>query len=192
MKINLLVNKKYPISKEDEPVAQELIEIPARTAGSIDKNRKILVRKEVYPSYAMLIEAAKVKNYDFAAESGYRSVEYQQRILEYYLKKEGENAYKTVALPGTSEHHTGMCLDMCFFRKGIYYDDTAHSGEYPEEYKWLHENMHNFGFILRYPLGKENITEYSYEPWHIRFMGIYHATEIFKRAITLEEYLGKI
>ena len=92
------------------------------------------------------------------------------------------------AKAGQSEHHTGLCVDL--MTEGMKelnetFADTA-------AFVWLSENAHRFGFILRYPKGKESVTGYCYEPWHYRFVGVEAATEIWERAWTLEEYLKTI
>lgn len=120
-------------------------------------------------------------------ESGYRSLNKQQEILDYYLCEEGENAYFRVALPGTSEHHTGLCVDV----------DISNSLNDPtgeeDEMKWLKENAYKYGFILRYPKGKEKIHGYRYEPWHFRYVGsVSLAKNIKDSGLTLEEYTEKV
>ena len=89
------------------------------------------------------------------------------------------------ALPGQSEHQTGLCMDL-ISTKNVTLDETFADNP---AYAWLVENAHSFGFILRYPKDKEGITGYSYEPWHYRFVGVEAATAIHEQGITLEEYL---
>ena len=87
-----------------------------------------------------------------------------------------------VAIPGTSEHELGLAVD-------INADKEQSSNE--EVYNWLAENAWRYGFILRYPQGKEDITGIDYEPWHYRYVGKEVAKEIYEAGITLEEYVGK-
>ena len=89
------------------------------------------------------------------------------------------------ALPGTSEHQTGLCVDL--LTSGSRLD---RSFENTNAFRWLREHCHRFGFILRYPEGKTDRTGYSYEPWHYRFVGREAATEIMLRSLTLEEFLA--
>lgn len=89
---------------------------------------------------------------------------------------------RTVARPGMSEHHTGLAFDVGVV--GMPFGDS-------QESVWLEKNAHLYGFILRYPLGKEDITGFEYEPWHIRYVGIEHAKAMHEKGLTLEEYLGK-
>ena len=98
-----------------------------------------------------------------------------------YSKKEAEKLAKNwVALPGTSEHELGLALDI-----------NSESGEYEWDiYAWLADNAYRYGFILRYPEGKEQVTGIEYEPWHYRYVGRLAAEEIYGSSVTLEEYLG--
>src|SRR5690606_32371893 len=89
------------------------------------------------------------------------------------------------ALPGTSEHETGLSIDITGKDGTCAAEDCF--GKKPEA-KWLAEQAQNFGYIIRYPKGKETITGYKYEPWHIRYVGEKIAKEITKKGITLEEY----
>jgi D-alanyl-D-alanine carboxypeptidase len=94
-----------------------------------------------------------------------------------------------VARPGTSEHQTGLTMDITAKSVGL---ELVESFENTAEGKWLASNAHNYGFILRYPKGKTNITGYAFEPWHYRYVGVDIATDIFNRGITLEEYMGDV
>ena len=107
-----------------------------------------------------------------------------QGILD-EIKEKGDEAYKLVALPGTSEHQTGLAVDFAYYENGIYNDDVK---EDDEEAIWLKNNCWKYGFILRYPKGKEHITGYKFEPWHFRFVGPKLAKKIYEENITLEEY----
>ena len=122
----------------------------------------------------------------FAAETGhkdlfmldsYRSYEDQERV---YNSKGSEIA----TLPGHSEHHTGLAFDLELYNNGKVsdFDGTG-------DYAWIHNNCHNYGYILRYPRDKTDITEISYEPWHFRYVGKEHATYIMKNGLCLEEYV---
>ncbi len=91
------------------------------------------------------------------------------------------------AYPGTSEHQTGLCVDLITASMGTTLNERF---EQTEAFAWLAENAHRFGFILRYPKGKENVTGYTYEPWHYRFVGREAATDIRFGNLTLEEYLS--
>lgn len=114
--------------------------------------------------------------------SGFRSYDYQEKIYNIYVKEFGEEKTNTFsAKPGHSEHQTGLAIDIC--------EDSDNFIGTKEDI-WLQENAHKFGFIIRYPKGKEYITGYKYEPWHLRYVGRKHAKIIFTKGLTLEEYLG--
>lgn len=131
--------------------------------------------------------------------SAYRSVEYQQKIFDNDVQRyisqgmtEEEAKAKTalnIAMPGKSEHNLGLAADIA---------DDSWQGEITEEFEnteaftWLYENCWKYGFILRYPKGKEAITEFVYEPWHYRFVGKYHAKRIMESGLSLEEYMEQI
>lgn len=114
--------------------------------------------------------------------SGFRSYDYQEQVYNEYVKKYGEEKTNTFsAKPGHSEHQSGLALDIC---------EDSDKFINTKEDKWLQENAHKFGFIIRYPKSKEYITGYKYEPWHIRYVGKKHAQRICDKKLTLEEYLG--
>lgn len=135
---------------------------------------------------------------DIVITSGYRSYAYQQSLFNTYIGQEmaahpdwtEAQARQMVltysAAPGTSEHHTGNAIDL-ISTNYVSLDETFAQNP---AYEWLQNNAHRFGFILRYPADKTDITGYSYEPWHYRFVGAAAATEMHERGITLEEYLG--
>lgn len=119
--------------------------------------------------------------------SGFRSYSYQKGLYERYVKRDGEKKASTYsAKPGHSEHQTGLAFDIGGTDKSKWVNDSFDG---TKEAKWLAKNAHRFGFILRYPKGKTDITGYKYEPWHFRYVGLDHAKEIYERGITLEEYL---
>ena len=110
--------------------------------------------------------------------SGFRSYEYQEKIYNEYVKLYGEEIANTFsAKPGHSEHQTGLALDIC---------DDSDKFVNTKEAKWLEKNAYKFGYIIRYPKGKEHITGYKFEPWHIRYVGKKHAKTICDTGMTLE------
>lgn len=127
--------------------------------------------------------------------SAYRSVERQEQVFNESLKerlKQGMNYWEafsdnrlSVAEPGTSEHALGLALDLISNQ----YTELDEGQENTKEAKWLKENCHKYGFILRYPPEKTDITGIIYEPWHYRYVGVEDATKIMELGITLEEYL---
>lgn len=121
-------------------------------------------------------------------DSGYRSLEYQQQVFDYYVDRDGlDEAKKRVALVNTSEHHTGLAVDFALNVNGEYLDELSGNDQ---ELIWLADNAYKYGFILKYPKGKESITGYNYEPWHFRYVGSKEiALDLKNRNLTLEEYL---
>lgn len=114
--------------------------------------------------------------------SGFRSYSEQQYIYNNYVKSYGQSLTDTFsARPGHSEHQTGLAFDVGWVNDE--FGDT-------ECGKWLAANAHNYGFIIRYPKGKESITGYKYEPWHIRYLGVELATKVYNSGLSLEEYFG--
>ena len=147
------------------------------------------IDSRIYPALQEMFDAARAEGIYPIVREGYRTTEEQQEILddkiqayinEGYSKRRAEKTAKEwVALPGTSEHQLGIAVD-------INADKSKCTNE--EVYEWLAENAYKYGFILRYPVGKQEITGTSYEPWHYRYVGIEAAREIHERGICLEEY----
>ena len=143
----------------------------------------------VYPYLQEMFDAARAEGIYLEVREGYRTEEEQQKIMddtiqsyinEGYSKWRAERiAKERVALPGTSEHQLGMAVDIN--------SDKAKSNS-DEVYTWLAKNAYKYGFILRYPTGKEKITGIGHEYWHYRYVGVDIAQEIFEREICLEEY----
>ena len=132
---------------------------------------------------------AKALGFDFVAFSGFRSYEYQTTLYNNYVNRDGkEAADRYSARPGHSEHQTGLAFDIGEKSQQDLWL-TADFGETPAG-KWLADNAHNYGFILRYPEGKEDVTGFMYESWHFRYLGVENATEVKNTGLTLEEYLG--
>lgn len=148
------------------------------------------VDSRIYPYLQEMFDAMRNEGIYPIVREGYRTAEYQQETFdekvqaymnEGYSRERAERTAKEwVAMPGTSEHQIGIAVD-------INADKTKSTNE--EVYTWLAENAHNYGFILRYPQGKTDITGASYEPWHFRYVGIEHAQIIYEEHICLEEYL---
>lgn len=162
---------------------------PTYIKGILIVNKQISLPKEYNPglnkatlcAYYIMKMNALVKGIKLKIISGFRSYEYQEKIYNQYVKEYGEEkTNKFSARPGNSEHQTGFALDIC--------EDSDKFINTKEEI-WLRKNAHKYGFIIRYPKGKEEITGYKYEPWHIRYVGKKHAKNIYENNLTLEEYL---
>ena len=152
----------------------------------------ISVEKETYNAYIKLKEYLKNMNINIELDSAYRSIEEQQEIIDEYTEKYGiDYVNKFVAPIKTSEHHTGLALDIGLIIDDKKYIDNDELFSKEDIYLVIHKYLHKFGFILRYPKDKEDITGYNYEPWHIRYVGKEVASIIYNNNITLEEYVLK-
>ena len=154
-------------------------------------NLKPMVSADIMPYFEAMQNAALDAGLrKIIVDSGYRSFEYQKVIFDKLAAEVGlEEAKKAVALPGSSEHQSGLAIDIAYMDNGVYIENTSDSDP---EIKWLKENAHKYGFILRYPLGKEEITGYKYEWWHYRFVGVEMATNLYAENITLDEYHKRV
>lgn len=153
-----------------------------------DPRLKPMVRRDIYPYIQRMMEDAKKEGVEFIVDSGYRSYYYQQKVLDKLVAELGDVAYQKAALPGASEHQTGLAFDIAYYRGGVFDDDVK---EEDKEAIWLANNSYKYGFILRYPKGKEEITGFQFEPWHFRFVGLELAKELFDEGITLDEYYAR-
>ena len=177
---NLIVVNRWNVLPEDYSV--ELMEL--------SNGQKIDSR--IYPALQEMFDAARAEGIYPIVREGYRTAEEQQEILDekiqiyinqgYSQSRAERTAKEWVALPGTSEHQLGIAVD-------INADKSKRSNE--EVYTWLAENAYKYGFILRYPMGKQEITGTSYEPWHYRYVGVEAARKIYEQQICLEEYMER-
>lgn len=178
MDYSILVNKDNPLPRAH---------IPNNLVNAESKYKEnIMIAKEVKLAFDKLKEAAEKYGYYIDIESGYRDYDYQEKLYNKLVEEKGFTyAITRIAEPGKSEHQTGMAID--FY---IYKDEKSYIEQDIKDFietKWVHQNAHKYGFILRYPEGKEDITKYSYEPWHLRYVG--HLAEyLYNKDITLEEY----
>ena len=179
----ILVNRENSVSSTYEPDDLVIPNISLRTAEDMCE----YVRAEVASALESMFNDAQKDGIYLVGISGYRSFQYQQTVYDRNIETEGiETTSKYVAVPGTSEHQTGLVMDIL----SNDYSSLDEGFENTEAFKWLSENMSNYGFILRYPKGKEAVTGYSYEPWHLRYVGVDAAKEINGNGLTLEEYLN--
>lgn len=168
-------------------IPKDLVEPKVRFSYEThDDKRKM--RKVAAKALEKMFHAAEKKGIILYGVSGYRSYERQKNIYNRNVSLHGKKATDALsAKPGSSEHQTGLTIDVsassvnCLLTERL---STTREG------KWLAKNAHKYGFIIRYPKGKSKITGYSYEPWHIRYLGITVATYLYKRNLTLEEYYG--
>ncbi len=153
------------------------------------KVEKRHMRKEAADALEKLFKSAKKDKINLAAVSGYRSYKRQEEVYNAEVKQKGAaEASRSVAYPGESEHQTGLAMDVS--APSVHYALVQSLGDSIEG-KWLAEHAHEYGFIIRYPQSKENITEYKYEPWHLRYVGVDVAKIIYENGFTLEEYFSR-
>lgn len=152
------------------------------------------VEKKAYDAYLKLKAALEADGVYVDLDSARRSVAEQQRIWDSFTEKYGEVYTKrTVAVPGYSEHHTGLALDLYLRVDGVDVYLNEDMVGYTGIWAKIHEKLAEYGFILRYLEGKEAITGYGYEPWHIRYVGSAKvAKKIAGQGVTLEEYLNRL
>jgi len=185
--ILVLINKKRNLPSNYKP--SDLV-IPNVKFSFSGNDQKKYMRKEAAKALEELFAAAEKDGIYLYAVSGYRSYSRQKSLFDYRAARDGfEKANKLTAYPGQSEHQTGLAMDVSCQSLG--FDLREQFAQTPEGI-WLKDNAHKFGFIIRYFKGAEGITGYSYEPWHIRYVGKSAASEIHQRGITLEQYLGFI
>ena len=183
----VLVNKQNKLPDDWEDVV-ELEESANRWGETYQVEKKALeafcaLQKDLLENDGIIIEL----------DSTYRSVVRQQEIWDEFEAEKGlEYAQQYVAVPGYSEHHTGLAIDICLEKDGVRIDDNDDMIAEREIFSKIHAKLADYGFILRYLEGKDAITGYAYEPWHFRYVGVDAAKEITAQGLTLEEYLGKV
>lgn len=186
-KYTLLVNKENKVPKD---IKEQLSFVEAI---DID-NESTLVENETYEAYLKLMKYIKEEfNISIGIDGAYRSVERQEELYNKFILKYGKTYADSIVAPvGCSEHHTGLAIDIAIYFKGEGYISTNDNFDKVDKVfkEFIHPYLHEFGFILRYQEGKENITGYPYEPWHIRYVGIENAKYIYNNHLTLEEYIN--
>ena len=173
----LIVNKTYPLPEDYVPDNTYM-------DASGYKYCSECIDKSAYEKYSEMKADAEALGLNIWIQSGYRSYELQKELYQNYVNRDGEVAADTYsARPGHSEHQTGLAFDL-----NTITDEFAET----DEGKWINENAWLYGFILRYPKGKEDITGYKYEPWHLRYVGEDLAKKLYNNGdwITLEEHFN--
>lgn len=179
---DVVVDKKRFLSAEYIPSDLVGLKVPTCLQNPEVNQLREAASQALYEMF----EAAKEENINLVARSGYRSYATQTSLYNGIVKKNGQDyADKYSAIPGQSEHQTGLAIDITAESVGLQLEDTF--GDTLEG-KWVLVNAHKFGFIIRYPENKENITGYMFEPWHLRYLGVNLATEVYTSGLTLEEY----
>ena len=170
----MLVNKYYYL--KDNYTPNDLVTLTDEY--NIGKNNTM--RKVAADAFMEMSDAALLDNISIKNASAYRSYDYQVTLYNNYVAKDGKDAADTYsARPGFSEHQTGLCTDINQINSGF---------EKTDAFMWLEKNAYKYGFVIRFPRDKEDITGYSYESWHWRYVGKQAAKIIKNENLTLEEY----
>ncbi|NEU32064.1 M15 family metallopeptidase [bacterium LRH843] len=184
--VEVMVNKDFPLPSDFEP--QDLVYPDVRFIFE-EKIEKRMMREEAAAALKEMFDSAELDGIYLAGVSAYRSHKVQTTIFNQYVQIDGEeNAKKYSATPGTSEHETGLAIDVSGSNAKCAVEDCFAD---TDESAWLETHAAEYGFIIRYPAGKEEVTGFKYEPWHLRYVGKELAIELNKFGITLEEYYGK-
>ena len=173
-----LINRQHAISQLYVPETRKVI----------GPGMSQTMRDEAATALEEMFAAAKAEGHSLAIVSGYRSYSKQSAIYARKKAKTGsaEKADELVARPGTSEYQLGLAMDLA--RKG---SSQLNSGfGKTDEGKWVYANAYRFGFIVRYMEGYETVTGYSYEPWHVRYVGKEHAKAIYESGVPMEMYMS--
>ena len=181
--ITVLVNRAFLLPEDYIPESLTKVNIPFDTTIVTEKNN---LRSEAAMQIEKMVKAAKKKKIIITGVSGYRSYARQKSVFEQSAVDHGkEHADKYCAIPGSSEHQTGLAIDV----------STPEITNVLEEKfadtkagKWIQKNSYKYGFVVRYPKGKQKITGYNYEPWHLRYVGLKTAEYLYKNKLTLEEF----
>lgn len=169
----ILVNKENKLNNDFKP--NTLVKVTRCSLGNF------YLEEETATAYEYMCLNLIDEGLNISINSAYRSYEEQEKLYDDYLKLYGKSyVNKYVAVPGYSEHQTGLALDLESLDCDIFKNS--------KEYRWIKNNAYKYGFILRYQEGKENITGYNAEEWHIRYVGRKAAEYIYKNNITFEEY----
>ena len=172
----VLVNKNNKLKNDFIP--NDLIKLDLNYS-----NDEKYLKKEAALAFYKLSSDAKKLGYRIIVVSAYRSYTYQEKLFDYYVKEKGiDYALNCSAKAGHSEHQTGLAIDV----EGSNFDYDLFNES--KEFEWMKNNAYKYGFILRYPKGKEDITGFKYEPWHYRYVGKDVAKYIYEKNITFEEY----
>lgn len=174
----VLVNKFYYLN--DDYIRNDMVSFNLQYAYSNNKAASIVVESFDKLYWDCLNDTGA----RLMVNGSYRSFDYQKNMYETYKRINSlRYADKMVARGGHSEHQTGLVIDVASLEHGLY-DSFIES----DEYKWLIDNSYKYGFIVRYPIGKEYITGVYNDAWHLRYVGVELATKIYNEGITFDEY----
>lgn len=178
-------NPLLAIVSDTKTLSEDYVPLNLVTFVNTD-GTEIEISNEVLESLRNLVDDAADEGYEFVVSSGYRSYEEQQERYEEAIEGVSQIIGSEDVAGGTSEHQTGLAVDIVTPET----DYTIRQDfALTDESKWLEDNAAEYGFIIRYPQGKEDITHNIYEPWHLRYVGKTHATIITDNHLVLEEYV---
>lgn len=184
--LSILVNKGVELGPDDHPDDLVTVDVPT----ILDNPEVNQLREEASDALSKMFAKAKEDGFTLYARSGFRSYQTQEQLFASYVVRNGEEAANRYsARPGQSEHQTGLTMDVT--AESVSFDLEEEFGN-TDEGQWIEENAHKFGFIIRYPKDKEDITGYIYEPWHLRYLTVDLATAVYESGLTYEEFLEKI
>ena len=180
----VLVNKTHVLSSDYEPA--DLVVVSGDNA--LRGTRETKMRKEAADALTRMFEAADEDGITLYCTSGYRSYALQEEVYQENVNMEGseEKANEISAKPGESEHQTGLVMDVTSESVNM---ELIEGFIDTEEGQWVRDHCHEYGFVVRFLKGKEDVTGYHYEPWHLRYVGMEPAAEMHEKNLTLEEYL---
>ncbi len=183
--IDAIINKQIALAPDFHPEDLVQPDVPWAEVSNYRYMRQVAAE-----ALEDLFEAAAEDGHTLLGRTGYRSFEAQESIFINFVNNNSyEEARTFSAKPGQSEHQTGLAMDITAASVGGRLTQDLGS---TEEGQWVGENAHKNGFIIRYPEGKEHITGYIYEPWHLRYVGRDLATELYESGLTMEEYFGGV
>lgn len=185
--LTVLINKDFSLPADYVPADLTIPDIPFSFTSYSEKK---MMREEAAAALEALFEAASKEGLNLYGVSGYRSYQRQLAIYNKNIAENGaEHTSQYSAMAGYSEHQSGLAIDVSTISINNRLDVTF--GGTPEG-RWLAEHCYEYGYIIRYPEGKSDITGYAYEPWHIRYVGKELARELTENNLTFEEYYGYV
>lgn len=174
----VVVNKNYALTSDYKP--KDLVSVNIEFLPESTEEERYMT-KESAKALEELVDAASKDGVYLYGLSGYRSYKTQKNLYEYNVETQGKSySDKYVAKPGASEHQLGEAMDLA--------TSSGWISEGCPEANWIANNAYKYGFIVRYESGKEDITGYNYEPWHVRYVGSEMSEKIYNDGITLEEF----
>lgn len=183
----MLINKYHRLPDDYEP--KNLVKTPNACVIGEDyscQSEPQYLRREVAYAFSDLVQAGKAEQINIKAIASYRSYAYQKNLYDYYAQSQGKDyADKYYARPGQSEHNSALAVDVTIN------NENFNEIESSQHYDWLLTHIADYGFILRYPEDKVDVTGYQYESWHLRYVGKDVAKDIVKQGLTLDEYIAR-